>query len=156
MNEHDRIRELLALAAAGTLSDAEATRVTRHAADCPECEAELGRWRSLAATLGRIPTPQAPAAMVQRTRAQLAARFAGAEERRTNQWLVAFAILLSWTITLGGWMVFRVFQEGIPAVLEMSGGMWTWLVGYTVVGWMTAAVAAAVLGLRYRRTGRTV
>lgn len=156
MSEHDRIRELLALAAAGALDDAEATRVARHAEDCPECEAELNRWHALAGTLGRISTPQAPAALIRRTRAQLAARFAGAEDRRTNQWLLAFSVLLSWTLTLGGWMVFRVFREGMPAVLELTGGMWTWLVGYTVVGWMTAAVAAAVLGLRYRRAGRTV
>jgi anti-sigma factor RsiW len=154
MSEHNRIRERLALAVAGALEAAEASEVERHAAACPECAAELARWRAVAGALGRIPTPQASPAMVQRTRAQLAARMAAAEERRTNQWLILFAVLLSWTLTLGGWMVFRVFREGMPAVLEMAGGTWTWLVGYTVVGWMTAAVAAAVLGLRYRRTGR--
>jgi len=43
MSEHEEIRSLLSLAAAGVLGEKEEQRVAVHVARCPECAAELTR-----------------------------------------------------------------------------------------------------------------
>ena len=68
MNEHDAMRELLSLAAAGALDAAEQAKLGGHLAGCPACAAELDAWRELAGSLKRLPTPQAPLGLVERVR----------------------------------------------------------------------------------------
>ena len=58
MSEHDKIRELLALAAADALTRAEEKQVAEHVRSCIACSNELGAWRPIASELRRLPTPQ--------------------------------------------------------------------------------------------------
>ena len=56
MSEHDKIRELLALAAADALTSAEEKQVTEHVRSCIAYSNELGDWRPIASEL----RPNAP------------------------------------------------------------------------------------------------
>jgi anti-sigma factor RsiW len=81
MNEHDAMRELLPLAAAEGLDGKEQRLLEEHLHGCAACSAELDRWRTLGHGLRRLPTPQAPAQLVERTRQQIQLQLAAAEER---------------------------------------------------------------------------
>ncbi len=155
MNEHESIRELLALAAAGALDENEQRKLDRHLVECSACNAELDAWRGLAASLKRLPTPQAPSMLVERTRSRVALELAAIAERRKSYWVMAFLVLFSWTVTLVTWPVVRLLSGGVLSWLDLSFNQtWFGLAGYTALGWVTAGVAAAVLGLRRRREGR--
>ena len=51
MSEHDQIRELLALAAAGALDASEESRLSAHLRSCPDCASELSSWQEMGAAL---------------------------------------------------------------------------------------------------------
>ena len=155
MNEHESIRELLALAAAGALDEDEQRELGRHLAECSACNAELDAWRGLAASLKRLPTPQAPSMLVERTRSRVALELAAIAERRKSYWVMAFLVLFSWTVTLVTWPVVRLLSGGVLSWLDLGFNQtWFGLAGYTALGWLTAGVAGAVLAVRRRREGR--
>lgn len=83
MNDHDKIRELLALSVADALTRAEEEQVMNHARSCAECSSELDSWRLLAAGMRRLPTPQPRPLIVERARARAEIRFA---EETENRW----------------------------------------------------------------------
>ncbi len=150
MNDHEKIRELLPLAAAGALEESEQGQVEVHMAGCAVCAAELEQWRLCGVLLKHLPTPQPSPLLVERARARAVARLAEESERRSTQIGMVFAVLVAWTLTLGGWVVVRVFAGGIAAAAELFvGNGWLWVAGYTAVAWFAAAVASAVLGRRY-------
>jgi anti-sigma factor RsiW len=155
MNEHAEIRELLSLAAAGALRREEEERVARHIHECAECTAEFENWQSLAAGLRRLPTPQPPAGLVERTRARTAWQLAAEGEQRWNHGVLIFLVLFGWTLTLASWPVVRLVSGGLLGWLD-PGFEHTWigLVGYTALVWVTGGVAAAMLALRRRRERR--
>ena len=74
MSEHDKIRELLALAAADALTSAEEKQVAEHVRSCIACSNELGAWRPIASELRRLPTPQPSSWLVQATLARAEAK----------------------------------------------------------------------------------
>ena len=157
MSEHDRIRELVPLAAADALAENERKLLEGHLAVCPECRAEIEGWGLLTASLKRLPTPQAPAGLVERARARIAARMTEEAEQRSNRRVLAFLVLFAWTTVLAGWPIFRLLSEGMMSWLDVRfAHTWFWLVGYTVLGWVAAAVAAVMLGVRQRAGRRTV
>jgi anti-sigma factor RsiW len=82
MSDHAKIRDWLALAVAGALEPEEQTEVERHLGGCEECSAEFERWRVLASGLRRLPTPQPPAALVERVRARMEEAAAAQTEKR--------------------------------------------------------------------------
>ena len=156
MSEHDAIRELLALAASDMLDAGEQQRVERHLAACAACAAELEGWRALTARLRRLPTPQPPAGLVERTRVRMEAQLSAESERRWNQRVMVFLVLFAWTITLASWPIVRLFSSGVASWLDLRfTNLWIGLAGYTALAWVAAGVAAVTLGLRHRRSGRT-
>ncbi len=129
MSEHDAIRELLALAAAD--------RVLGHG-------------------LRRLPTPQAPAMLVERTRQQIQLQLAAAAEHATNPWLLGFLVLLSWTLTIASWPIVRLVTQGMTSWLDLGfRGAWMNLVIYTLVGWAVGGAVALALALRRASARRT-
>ena len=62
MSDHDEIRALLALAAAGALEPDEEDRVAVHIRSCSACASEAASMQSIAGHLRRLPTPQPPPA----------------------------------------------------------------------------------------------
>ena len=73
MSDHEHVRQLLALSAAGLLDAGEERLVREHARQCTACAAELEEFAALSAGLSALPAPQPPADLVQRTAALLTA-----------------------------------------------------------------------------------
>jgi len=155
MREHDKIRELLALAAASALEENEQAMVERHIGECGECARELAAWNAMAGGLRRLPTPRPRAEVVERTRALMVRQLAAEAERRWDLSLLVFAVLFAWTLTLAGWPIARLLSSGAAAWLDVSFRQaWLGYAAYTAFGWVTAGVAAAILGVRHRAVRR--
>ena len=157
MSEHEGIRELLALAAAGALEASEQQKLERHLAECAECAQELEGWNALAGGLRRLPTPRPSAALVERTRARVAKQLAAESERRWDLSVLVFLVVFAWTLVLAGWPIVRLIGGGVLGWLDTGFRQtWVWLAVYSALGWLAAGVAAVALGLRQRELRRKV
>ncbi len=155
MNEHERIREQMSLASAGALDASEERELSQHLASCSECSAEFERWRELGAGLRRLPTPQAPATMVERTRVALVAITIERKEQRSTRRTMVWLVLFAWTTVLATWPVLRLISSDVTTRLDLSFvPAWQVLVGITILGWVAAGAAAVFLGLRHRQERR--
>jgi len=151
MNEHEEIRNLLSLAAAGVLEETEEQRVAVHVAHCPDCAAELEGWLALASGLRRLPTPQAPAALVERVRLRATVALAAQVEPQWNQTAVACAVLVAWAVALVSWPAVRWLGEFFVRV-EFN---WWWVFGSASLAWLCAGLTGIVLAVRQRMERRT-
>ena len=155
MREHENIRELLALAAAGALAENEQAIVERHIGECGECAQELAAWNAMASGLRRLPTPRPRAEVIERARALMVRHLAAEAERRWDFSLLVFAVLFAWTLTLAGWPIARLLTSGAAAWLDVSFQQaWLGYAAYTAVGWVSAGVAGALVSLRHRAMRR--
>jgi hypothetical protein len=115
MSGHDEIRDLIGAVVLGAATDAETALVSRHAATCHECRAELDGLRAAASALAlAVPQVDPPAALKRSVMAAVRddaarARPAGASRsrRRLARWpalagalAVLAAGLLAWNLTL--------------------------------------------------------
>ena len=153
MSEHDEIRNLLSLAAAGALEEAEEQRVAVHAARCPECAAELESWQALAGGLRRLPTPQAPAALVARVRARARAALATHAQPQSQSVpvVVACAVFAAWALAVLSWPAVRWLGElVIRAKID-----WWWVLGSASLAWLCAGLTGIALAVRQRMERRT-
>jgi anti-sigma factor RsiW len=157
MNQHDKVRDLLTLAAAGALDAAEQRQVEEHLRQCSGCRAELESWQRLTGALEALSTPQAPLGLVERTRRQLEAQASVQAERKRKRALFLWLTVLGWASTLLTWPLFQFFGSRLGGVLDVSsqGVNQVW-VGYLVVSWMISAVVAGLLGQRRQQEGRTL
>src|SRR5205809_3075302 len=147
MNEHESIRAMLALAAAGALDPAESTRVERHANVCDDCRRELETWSRYAYGLRELPQPSAPPDLMERTRTRLLQERAVAEGRRWNGLMLGVLVVFGWATGLTLWILVRVFTGAVLTVFgaNLVSGL-TWSLVSVVLSWMTAAAAALMLG----------
>ncbi len=151
MNQHEKIREQMPLATAGALDDSEERELSGHLSACGDCSAEFDQWRELGAGLRRMPTPQAPTALVERVRANLMTQVLAQAEQRSNRRTLAWLVLFAWTTTLATWPVLRLISHDAETLLNVSFvHTYHILIGFTVLSWVAAAVAAGVLGARHR------
>jgi anti-sigma factor RsiW len=157
MNQHAEIRELLTLAAAGALDDAGQRQVENHLRECSDCRAELAAWQRLTGALEALPTPQAPAGLVERTRRQMENRAATRAQQRWNGMALLWLTVLAWISTLLSWPLFQFFGGRLGGLLDLSpwGVTQVWI-GYVVVSWMASIVVAGLLGQRRHQEGRTI
>lgn len=157
MSDHDEIRNLLALAAAGALDVAEEERVLSHARTCQECSKELESWNSLAAGLRAVPTPQPSAALIQRTRALAEARLEEEAEARWQRNVMVFVVAFAWVLTIVSWPLVRVATRGLAELLNPHlNRTWISFAGSATLVWLTGGTAAVLLALRQRRERRLV
>lgn len=151
VSEHEKILEQMPLATAGALDANEERELSGHLAKCGDCSAEFEQWRGLGAGLRKMPTPQAPSAMVERVRATLMAQVMVREEQKSNRRTLIWLVLFGWTTTLATWPVLRLISHGAETWLNVSFvHTYHILVGFTVLSWLAAAAAAGVLGVRHR------
>jgi anti-sigma factor RsiW len=156
INKHEHIREQMPLATAGALDANEERELSGHLAECKDCETEFEKWREFGAGLRRMPTPQAPTAMVERVRASLMSQMLVRSEQRSNRRMLAWLVLFAWTTILATWPILRLISHDAETFLNVSSVHIYWvLIGFTVLGWVAAAVAAGVLGARHRYERRT-
>ena len=149
MNEHDAIRELLPLAAAGTLDAAEEARLATHIRLCPDCAANLSVWQQVGADLRRIPTPQAPAALVERTITLAQTRLTQELDRRTERRVVALVIVFSWAFVAASWPLAQLLAHGWQSLLGFGFEQgWENFAVFTAICWLAGGVAAVLLAMR--------
>lgn len=155
MNDHEKIRELLALSVADALTQAEEEQVMNHARSCAECSSELDSWRLLAARMRRLPTPQPRPLIVERARARAEIRFAEEVENRWHRIVMIGVILFAWALTLMSWPVVRLVSGGLLGMLDPRlNHAWLGFAVFTTIIWMTGGAAAVFLSLQQRRERR--
>jgi len=147
MNEHESIRAMLPLAAAGLLSADELRRVEQHARTCEDCRKDQETWSVYAQGLRKLPQPSASAGLMERTRARIIQEQAVAAGRRRQSWLLGALVVFGWTSSLAFWVVARALTGGVFTVMGVNlvNGV-AWSLGSTVLAWTTAAAAAIMLG----------
>ena len=121
MNNHDELRDLLPLAAAGVLSEEEAGAVRRHIAQCASCARELESWERIAPDLTRLPSPTVPPWLAQRTINRIRQSREAAHERRWNNLVFAFLIAFSWALPIASWPIANLVTGELTAVVGVWG-----------------------------------
>ncbi len=151
MSEHDKIRELLALAAADALTSAEEKQVAKHVRSCIACSNELGVWRPIASELRRLPTPQPSTWLVRSTLARAEAKLTEQAEHDWNRRVMIVCIAFAWLLTIATWPVFHFVGERFGSLLEPQfSPTWIGFAAFTAVGWLAGGVAAVMLAIRQR------
>jgi hypothetical protein len=151
MSEHDKIRELLALAAADALTSAEEKQVAEHVRSCIACSNELGAWRPIASELRRLPTPQPPSWLVQATLARAEAKLTEQAEHDWNGRIMIVFVAFAWLLTIASWPVFHSVSRRFGSLLELQvSHTWISFAAFTALGWFAGGVAAVMLAIRQR------
>jgi hypothetical protein len=157
ISEHDKVRELLALAAAGALTVAEEKRVAEHVRSCVSCSNELDAWRPIATELRRMPTPQPSSWLVQATLARAEAKLTQQAERDWNRRVMVFVLSFAWLLTIASWPAFHFVSERFGNLLEPQfTRTWVSFAAFTALGWLAGGVAAVMLAVRQRGERRLV
>ena len=146
MADHDKIRELLALAAADALTSADEKQVAEHVRSCIACANELEAWRPIASELRQLPTPQPSAWLVQATLARAQANLAEQVEHDWNRRVMIFVVAFAWLLTIASWTVFRVVSGRL--LDPQSSHTWVSFAAFTALAWLAGAVAAVMLAIR--------
>ncbi|MFI4982610.1 MAG: zf-HC2 domain-containing protein [Nevskiales bacterium] len=142
MSDHESVRQLLALSAAGLLDAGEERLVREHARQCAACAAQLDEFASLSAGLSALPAPQPPTYLLARTTMLLAAE---ADRRQGAAFAAAAAIFALVLVLLIGQTLRMV--AGDTAALA-------WLL-WAVITSVFGAASALVLASR-RRLERSI
>jgi len=151
MSEHERIRELLALAAAGALTSAEEKQVAEHVRSCIACSNELEAWRQTASELRRLPTPQPSSWLVQATLARAEAKLTEQAEHDWNHRVLILVVAFAWLTTIASWPIFHFLSGRFGSLLgPQFTGTWINFAAFTALGWLTGGVAAVMLAIRPR------
>ena len=156
MSEHDKIRELLALAAADALTSAEEKQVAEHVQSCIACSNELGAWRPIASELRRLPTPQPSSWLVQATLARAEAKLTEQAEHDWNRRVMIVVVAFAWLLTIASWPAFHFVSGRFGSLLEPQfshtqfSNIWISLAAFTALGWLAGGVAAMMLAVRQR------
>jgi hypothetical protein len=114
MNEHEDLRDLS--------TDSE----------------ELKRWQEMTPDLARLPCPPVPAWLAQRTSLRVKQAHEEREERRWNNFVLAFLVGFSWVLSVATWPIVQ---------LATGARLLPWLEFSLVFSWITAGSAAVILGL---------
>ena len=149
------VTQFLALAAAGALDPAEAACVEEHVRECGACAAEAAEWSRLTEGLGRMPSPRPSRALVAHTAEAVEERLAERSERAWNRAALGFAVAFAWTMAVVSWLLLDLLTGELALRLDRPvGPTAAWYAAYVIAGWLTAGVAAALLGRRTPEEGR--
>jgi anti-sigma factor RsiW len=155
MKSCEAIAALLPLSAADLLEAAEERMVRRHVRECAACAARLESLGGIAAALSSLPAPAPPIDLSLRTQALVAAELTAAADRRQGGLLALAGVALGWISWFALWDFYRVLTGGIATVLRPEWpGPWAWLALSTLMGFVAAPVAAALL--RAQRGERSI
>src|SRR4051794_36618625 len=118
MSEHEIIRELLALAAAGALTSAEEKHVAEHVRSCMACSMELEAWQPIASELRRMQTPQPSSWLIQATLARAEAKLKEQAEHDWNRRVMIVVVAFAWLLTIASWPVFHFISGQLGSLLD--------------------------------------
>jgi predicted anti-sigma-YlaC factor YlaD len=152
MTDHDKIRELLPLAAADVLEPHEERLLAEHLRGCSACAAQMESWRLLTGGLRRLPTPQPRGVIVERARAMAQLRLTEHLEHKWNRAVMSGLIVFAWILTLMSWPVVRFVSGGFLTMLDPRFSH-TWMVFgvFTTLVWVGGGAAAVLLSMQQRR-----
>jgi hypothetical protein len=152
VTEHNKIREMLALAAADALEPNESELVMRHVRTCPQCSVEIEQWQLLSRGLRQLPTPQPSPDLVQRTFARAEARVIDERENAWNRRVMISLVLFAWALTLTSWPIVRLVSGGLLSLLDPRlNQSWLGFAGFTSLVWLTGGIAAVLLARQQRQ-----
>ena len=156
VKDHNKIREMLALAAADALEPNELELVMQHAGACPQCSAEIEQWQHLSGALRQLPTPQPSPNLVQRTCARAEARIIDEREHAWNRRVMISLVFFAWALTLTSWPIVRLVSGGFLSLFDSRlNQSWLGFAGFTSLVWLTGGIAAILLA-RYQRRERSL
>ena len=156
VTDHNKIREMLALAAADALEQNELGQVMQHVRTCPQCSAEMEQWQFLSRGLRQLPTPQPSPDLVQRTCARAEARVIAEREHAWNRRVMIYLVMFAWALTLTSWPIVRLVSGGLLSLLDPRlNQSWLGFAGLTSLVWLTGGIAAGLLA-RYQRRERSL
>jgi anti-sigma factor RsiW len=157
MNEHIRVRGLLALYLTNSLSREEGAVVDQHLAECSDCRAELATLRMIAGDLKSMPPPQPSFGLARRTRARIAAEMAAKAERRQHQRMLAGVIGFAWIFTGLTFAAGRFLVLELAAWLRISPQVcMTVFIAYANFAGTASVAVAGMLATRHRNERRLV
>lgn len=157
MNEHIRVRGLLALYLTNSLSREDEAGVTQHLSACNDCRAELAILRMIAGDLKSTPPPQPSFGLAQRTRARIAGEMAARAERRQHQRNLAWVIGFAWIFTGLTFAAVRVLVPEVAAWLRISPAVcMTVFIAYAIFAGTASLAFAGMLAARQRNQRRLV
>lgn len=157
MSEHNEIRALLALAAAGALDAEEQRRMDEHLRGCDDCRRELAGWREIAAGLTSLPMPDVPATLSWQTRTRVASEHAARIARRRHRLLLALLICFAWLLTLVTLALASYFGDELAAMFRLSFTQFEiGFLAYTLFGGVTTFAFTALVGKRRQHERRLI
>jgi predicted anti-sigma-YlaC factor YlaD len=157
MNEHFRIRELLALYQTDSLSKEEEVDIAQHLLACSDCRAEHASLVMIAGDLKLIARPQPSLGLAQRTRFRIAAEMAAKAERRQHQRLLAWVIGFAWIFTGLTFAVGRFLVLQLAARLRISPETcMTVFIAYSILAGTASVAFTGMMATRHRNERRLV
>jgi hypothetical protein len=154
MNEHESMREKLALAAAGSLDLEEMREVQRHASACDACRRELERWSIYTQGLRRLPQPAIPAGLLERTQARILQQHAVTAGRASYGLILGGLAGFGWATSIAFWILADIVADGVLNQTASVFNPVAWSLATTLLVWITAGTAA--VALTHRRFVRRV
>ena len=152
--DHKKIREQVALDAAGALRQEESLEVRRHLGECKICRRDFEIWSAYAGGLKNLPQPVVPTQLVARTQARILRERAGSRSEPSSAAIFGMLAAFSWLMTYAGWSFTRWVTGGTIEVLGMNlVDAGPWFAMSFVVTAVTAGVAALMLN-SHRQAGR--
>ena len=100
MKNHNELRELLPLAAAGALTEHEAAVVGRHIGECAECRERFERWEKIARACAALPRVPVPGWLAEKTFFRVRQARQSAEDRRWRSLVFTALGAFSWAMSL--------------------------------------------------------
>jgi anti-sigma factor RsiW len=156
MSEHERIRELLPLAASGDISPEEMRQVREHLSRCDTCARVSEDFVALGSALRGLPTPMPRAELVTRVRELAELRLERKRAWSRDAVVLAPLVAAGWIMALATWPLVRTAGVWIFAGWHVpGGGFGTALAFYSILGFLLACVSAFAVGRRARTIGRT-
>lgn len=143
MSDHETIRKLLALSAAGLLEPGEERLVQEHVRQCAGCAAKLDDYATLSAGLSALPCPLPLPDLLRRTNMLVAAEL----DRRQGAVLAGTAAIFAFALILSIGQVLRMLVGDTAAMV--------WLV-WAAISSVMGAASALMLAPRRRLERRTI
>jgi hypothetical protein len=142
MSDHESVRHLLALSAAGLLDAAEERLVREHARQCARCAAKLDDYATLSAGLAALPCPLPLPDLLRRTNSAVAAEL----DRRQGAVFAGGAAVFALAFVLVIGLTLRIVAGDSVAL--------AWL-GWALISSVLGTASAVVLASR-RRLERSI
>jgi len=141
MSDHESVRHLLALSAAGLLDAAEERLVREHARVCARCAAKLDDYAALSAGLSALPCPLPLADLLSRTNTLLNAEL----DRRQGAALAGVTAIFAFVFVLLIGQTLRILEGDSAAMVWLA-----WAFVSSILG--TAAALALAARRRLERS----